>query len=516
MSGLLLRGGLIVDGTGKDPYRADLALRDGVITAIGNGLEVGDGDEVLDVDGLVVAPGFIDLHAHSDFSILGHPEGTSKVLQGVTTEVVGNCGLSVAPIASPEVATLLRPLMGYCDDPRVEWDWLSAADYLARVRRARPHLDIQLLAGHNTIRGSVLGLHNRPPTPQELIQMQELLDQALHDGAVGFSLGLMYPPSSYADEQELIALGEVLARHDALLASHMADYGAGLLQAVASMIRVAQASGCRLQISHLAVVGEENWGMVSDALALVDAAVAEGVDIAVDFYPYLAGSTNLSQLVPPSALEGGLDALRARLDDPAQRPLLLEHLRRRKGSWADILLVFAPASPGAQGRNVADAAADAGQDAAEFVLSLLAVGDPTIVAFGRSKQDLFAVASHPRSMVGSDGLAVNTTGFVGGPVPHPRFFGAYPAFFQKLVRGTPVLSLQEAVRKCTSAPAERLRLADRGVLAVGLRADVVVFDIATIADNSLYTDSRRVPEGIEHVIARGRRIAHGGRVLPRV
>lgn len=515
MSGIRLRGGLVVDGTGAEPYRADVSLRDGVIVAIGEDLALGDAED-LDVTGLVVAPGFVDLHAHSDLSILGHPQGTGKVLQGVTTEVVGNCGLSVAPVASREVVDLLRPLMGYCEDYSVEWDWLGAGEYLARVHAARPYLDIQLLAGHNAVRGSVIGLQNRPASPDELHAMQVLLDEALSEGAVGLSLGLMYPPSSYGDERELIALGEVLARHDALLASHMADYGAGLLDAVAAMLRVAKASGCRLQISHLAVVGRENWGMVSRALEMVDAAVAEGVDVAVDFYPYLAGSTNLSQLVPPWSLEGGLEGLRERLQDGKQREILLEHLNRRSGGWDEILVVFAPASPESQGMSVADAAKQAGVAPADLVIRLLTVGDPTIVAFGRGEEDLLAVAAHPRSMLGSDGVAVDTAGSVGGPVPHPRFFGAYPALFQKLVRERPVLTLQEAVRKCTSAPAERIRLYDRGRLAVGLRADVVVFDATTITDNALYTDSRRVPSGIEHVIARGQRIAHAGRILPRL
>lgn len=513
MTDLIIRNGLLVDGTGAAPRRGDLAAADGVITALGELPTTLDAGSVIDADGAVVAPGFIDIHAHSDFSILGSPAGTSKLLQGVTTEVVGNCGLSVVPITGPAVAEQLRPLMTYCDDPAVEWDWTTVASYLARVRAADPLLDVLVLAGHNAIRASVVGLDQRPATRIELDRMRQLLDDALRDGAVGMSLGLMYPPSCYADEDELVALGSVLAANDRLMASHMADYGAGVVEAVAAMIRVAERSGCRMQISHLTTAGRANWGLVREALDLVDAAAARGVDVAADMYPYLAGSTNLSQLVPLWTLDGGLARFRARLDEPATYSAIVEHLGTRAVGWDEILLASVASDPSLNGRRVADLAAERDQDPATTVIDLLRTCDPTIVAFGRSEDDLRAALSHPRTTIGSDGLAVDPAGSVGGPVPHPRFFGAFPALFQRYVRDEPLLTLEAAVHKCTGASAQRLRLRDRGTLAVGQRADIVVFDPATIADRATYVDSRQVPAGIDAVIRAGVVVARAGQVV---
>lgn len=509
---MILRGGLVVDGTGAPGVIADVAIEDGTIVAVGDLSDRRDSDE-RDVSGLVVAPGFVDIHSHSDLSILGHRQGTSMVLQGVTTEVVGNCGLSVAPAASAEVVAMMRPLMTYCEDASVEWDWLGVDGYLARVAEADPAMSIEILAGHNLIRGSVIGLEDRRATAEELERMCGMLDQALVDGARGMSIGLMYPPSSYADEDEFIALGRVIARHDGLLASHMANYSEGLLDAVSSMIRVGEESGCRIQISHLTATGRANWGRVVPALELIDAARARGVDVAADFYPYLAGSTNLSQVLPAWAMSGGFDALRARLADPEQRERIRQNLLGRGIEWSNYLLVFVASDPELDGSSIPDAAAARGTEPVELVLNLFVDCDPTIVAFGRSEDDLRAVMRHPVTVVGSDGLAVDTFGSVGGKVPHPRFFGTFPALFEKYVREEPILTLEEAVRKCTSAPAERLRLRDRGRIAPGLRADLVVFDLNEIADRSTYADSRQVPAGIRSVIHRGAEVARDGVVI---
>lgn len=506
---MIVSGGFVVDGTGVPGRIADVAVEGGRITAVGDLRDRRD-ETVLDATGLVVAPGFVDLHSHSDLSILGHPAGTSKVLQGVTTEVVGNCGLSVVPVASAAVAAALRPTMTYCDDPTVEWDWTGVSGYRARIAAADPSVGIEVLAGHGALRASAVGFDERAATPAELSAMTALLEDALDEGALGLSLGLMYPPSSYADEAELVALARTIAEHDALLAVHLADYSGGLVDAVAAMIRIAEIAGCRLQISHLTAVGREHWGAVPLALALIDSAIERGVDVAPDFYPYLAGSTNLSQLVPGWAMSGGPAALRRRIADPAERERIIDHLADRP--WSDYLLVATPGSPDLDGRRLPEAALERGLDEPGLVLELLAAGDPTIVAFGRSQADLDAVMVHSASVLGSDGLAVDPLGIVGGPAPHPRFFGAFPAVFEHAVRERGLLTLEDAVRKCTAAPAERVRLRDRGRIEPGLRGDLVVFDPATIADRATYTASRRTPEGIVAVIRAGTVVASGGRM----
>lgn len=507
----VITGGVLVDGTGTPLRSADVGITDGTIHAIGD-LTGAPAARVIDAAGAVVAPGFVDIHSHSDFTVLSHPEATSKILQGVTTEVVGNCGLAVVPVTSAGVVDALRPLMTYHNDPSVTWDWRSVADYRRRVEAAAPLLDVVVLAGHNAVRASVLGLAKRPATHAETAEMQALLDVALSEGARGMSVGLMYPPSMYAELDELVALGEVLARHDALLASHMVDYADNLLGAVDDMLAVAERSGCRLQISHLAVVGSRNWPLMEEAIARIEAAVDRGVDVAFDAYPYLAGSTNLSQLVPGWALDGGFDAFVERLGQPDLRQRMLDAMADRSMGWDEVLVVSIPWRAELNGRSIDQIAEEFGVDGSETVLRLLEHGDPTIVAFGRSEDVMRRVLGHPLAMIGSDGVAVPTEGEVGGPTPHPRFFGAFPGFFQRLVRERPLVSLERAVAMCTSQPADRLRLADRGRLVEGLRADIVVFDPATITEHATYTDSRRHPSGIHRVLVAGREVARDGAV----
>ncbi|GAB3763478.1 N-acyl-D-amino-acid deacylase family protein [Microlunatus parietis] len=504
-------GGSVVDGTGAVRRRADLGWRDGRIVAVGD-LGGAAAEERIDADGLVVAPGFVDLHGHSDLSILDHPAGTSKIRQGVTTEVAGNCGLAVAPVAADAVAGV-RGLLGIVELPEVPWSWSSVGDYLALVERSRPNLRIALLAGHLAIRASVVGLDQRPPDSDELAAMGGLVQQALDEGAVGLSLGLMYPPSAYASVEELTALAEVVARNNAVLTVHLRDYGAGLLDAVREALTVAERSGCRLQISHLTVAGRRNWGSVPAALAEIDAAAEAGVDVAVDCYPYLAGSTNLSQLAPRWAMDGGQDGLHARLAEPELRTKIIGQMSDPAVGWDEILLGLMPGRPELAGRTVADLAAETGQPPAAAAVELLAVADPSIIAFGRSEADLRAVMTHRLSMIGSDGLAVDPERRDRG-LPHPRYFGAYPGLFQRYVREESLLSVEDAVRRCTSAPALRAGLADRGRLEPGLLADLVIFDPATITERSTYLDPWAAPEGIARVVVGGRTVAVEGAVEP--
>ncbi|MFC7621079.1 amidohydrolase family protein [Microlunatus sp. GCM10028923] len=509
--GGLVVDGTVVDGAAAERRRADVGWRDGRIVAVGD-LAGASADVLIDADGLVVAPGFVDLHGHSDLSILDHPAGTSKIRQGVTTEVAGNCGLAVAPVAADAVAGV-RGLLGIVEVPEVGWAWSGVGEYLAEVEQHRPNLRIALLAGHLAIRASAVGLDQRPPSPEELAAMCGLVQQALDQGAVGLSLGLMYPPSAYASVEELTALAGVVARNDALLTVHMRDYGGGLLDAVREALTVAERSGCRLQISHLTVAGRRNWGSVPAALAEIDAAAEAGVDVAVDCYPYLAGSTNLSQLAPRWAMDGGQAGLHARLADPEVRTKIIEEMTDPAVGWDEILLGLMPGRPELAGRTVADVAAGTGQSPAAAAVELLAVADPSIIAFGRSEADLRAVLTHRLSMIGSDGLAVDPDRRDRG-LPHPRYFGAYPGLFQRYVREESLLGLEDAVRRCTSAPADRAGLSDRGRIVPGLLADLVIFDPDTITERSTYLDPWAAPEGIARVLVGGRTVAVDGVVEP--
>lgn len=508
---LILFGGDVVNGDGVSRVRADVGIRGTEIVAIGD-LSGADAQQRCDVGGLIVCPGFVDIHAHADLMTLAFPEAVNKIQQGITTEVVGNCGSGIAPFSDGAVREQVREAQSGIDVPGLDWDWTDIDGYLNRVDAVNAAVSVAVLVGHLPLRAGVVGFDQRPATSEETERMQSELDRMLGQGAVGMSLGLMRPPSTYATPDEMVALGQVLARHDALMAVHMRDYGSELLDAVEEMLDVAERAGCRLQISHLTVVGEANWGLVSDAMEAIDAACDRGLDVAFDIYPYLAGSTSLSQKTPRWAMDGGMQGFRARLADPVIRQRIVDEMNVGDPRWDWTLLAYVPQDETLNGSNVEDAAAQRGVAPVELVLELLAVSDPVMVAFGRSEDDLRAVLSHPRSMIGSDGLVVLPPETSGGSLPHPRAFGAYPGFFQRYVREQGTVSLERAVQMCTAAPASRVRLGDRGHLSEGARADVVAFDADRIAETSTYTEPRRAPVGIEQVVANGVRVVADGKV----
>jgi len=514
---LLLLGGTVVDGTGGPRRVADVAVRGERIVAVGNvaGLTA---PQVIDVSGLIVAPGFVDAHGHSDIAVLSAPGAPSKIHQGVTTEVMGNCGLGVAPVGPGADPGTIRSLLSIVDvDPGVAWRWRTMGEYLDTVEAQGAAMNVAALAGHLAIRASCVGFDDRAASPAELDGMCELADQALADGAAGLSTGLMYPPNAYARADELIALGEVVARHGALFTFHMRDYGDRLLESVAEALAVAQTSGCRVQLSHLAVVGRRNWGAVATALEAITAAARRGVDVAVDIYPYLAGSTNLTQLLPRWVLEGGTGPMLERLADPGVRRRIGDEIdRHRLQEWPDILLAGGEFADDAYpaGQSVAELAATHGRPPVELLLDLVTAsgGTAVIVAFGRSEDDLRAALTHPLSMIGSDGLGLDPAGPSGAGQPHPRSYGCYPRLLGSYVRDEPVLTLEAAVHKSTLQVARRFSIPDRGLVAVGSIADLVAFDPARIADRATYANPHQMAVGIAAVIVAGRPVLRDGRV----
>lgn len=511
---LLITGGTVVDGTGADGVRADVAVADGVIVAVGPGLgRSHPAGRTVDATGRTVCPGFVDIHTHSDLTLLSAPLARSAVHQGVTTVVVGNCGLGVAPLADGADVAGIRAAVGYLDlDPAVDWSWRDWAGYASALAAARPSVNVAGLVGHLPLRAGVVGFDDRPPTPVELDRMGELLAGALDDGAAGLSTGLMYAPLTFARTDELVALARVVAGHGALFAWHLRDYGDDVLPAVREALDVAAATGVRTQLSHLTAVGKRNWGSVATALELIDDARRDGLDVAVDMYPYLAGNAPLSQRLPAWAQAGGDAAMRARLADRVVVAELRAYWADQAIGWDEITVNAAPDDPGILGHTVAGLAAARGRHPDDVAVDLLTRHGNAVsmVAGGRGAGDLAAVLAHPASVIGSDGQALDTDGPTGAGIPHPRSYGCYPRLLGEYVEnGT--LTLAEAVHKGTSAAAARVGLTDRGTVAEGFAADLVVLDTATFTDRATFEHPRRHPDGVDAVIVNGRLAVDHGR-----
>ncbi|WP_103501589.1 MULTISPECIES: amidohydrolase family protein [unclassified Streptomyces] len=506
---LVLRGGTIIDGTGSPAGTGDVAVTGGRISAVGPELTT-RGRRELEITGAVVCPGFIDLHSHADFTVMGAPGAPTQLLQGVTTLVTGNCGFSPFPVV-PEHADELRALCGFLDD-NLSWEWTTAAGYADAVGRLPLGVNLALQTGHGALRVAAMGTGDRPPTPRELERMRQLLAATADDGAVGFSSGLIYPPGMYADTTELTALAEVAAAHGLLHSTHMRSEGAGLADAVDEALTVARDSGVRLQISHLKAAGVANWGTVGDALERIEAARADGLDVAADQYPYSASSTTLTTLLPDWALDGGVAALLDRLADPeryrsmaAEMTAALEAgtFRPERVTLAGLPDDDDPRHGHLIGRTVADAAAELGTPPAETVLDLLAAhgGQIASIHHSMSEDDVRHVMRHPAVAVASDGWILRRSG---PGRPHPRSFGTFARVLGHYSRDEDVLGLPEAVRKMTGLPASRLGWTDRGVLRPGAAADLVVFDPGTVVDRSTFAEPWRTAQGVAHTLVAGR------------
>ena len=502
---LVLTGGVVYDGTGGPGRPVEVGIRSGRFVLDPGAVPTAS---VIDVSGLALCPGFVDIHTHSDLTLLSGPSGPSSLRQGVTTQVVGNCGLGVAPLpaelAGGSDSAEIRSAAAYLDlDPAIPVTWRDIAGYLAALERARPAGNVATLVPHNPVRAGVVGFEARPSSVKERESIARLAAEGMDAGAVGVSTGLVYPPANSADDDELVALAEVVAERDKVFAWHVRDYADGLLPSVQQAIAVARRTGCRLQISHLAAVGRRNWGSVARALEDIDLANDDGCDIAVDCYPYLAGSAPLSQLLPAWALAGGETLMRSRLSESRARRAVQQEWRQAHFEWPDIMIAVVPADAddGAVGRTVAELAAADGREGSDLVLEMLAEHGHSVlmVAFGRDERDLRTVLAHPRSMVASDGLAIDPTGITGSAgLPHPRSFGCFPRFLSRYCD-----DLADGIRRCTSAPADRVGLRDRGRIADGLPADLVVFDPATLSDTATFAEPQQFPTGIALVLVNG-------------
>jgi len=469
---LILRGGAVYDGTGSEPFNADIGITGDRITALGE-LSSATANDEIDASGMAVSPGFIDVHSHDDFHVVSSPDVEHNTLQGITTVVVGNCGFGAAPCDTARLGELFKL------PPEVK-PWDGYAGYLATVDQVKPSLNVAVLIGHNTLRLDAMGDNQEvPPSIDQVTHMAGWVAEGMDAGAVGFSTGLVYEPGRFSTTDEIAAVATVAGGYRGVYASHIRNEGPGLLEAVEEAIIVGEMSGCSVQISHHKASGSDNWGRIEQTLELIEAARERGLNITADQYPYTSGSTRLAALLQNGALtdaSGGFGRVQAE----------------------DVLIATAPGYPTHEGRSLASFVDEwdlPAEDAAQKVLN--EAGDGVyVVVFMMDEGDVRRVMAHPTTMIGTDGIPA-------GSKPHPRAWGTYPRILGKYVRDEGVISLQDAIHKMSGMPAEKFQLAGRGVVKEGAFADLVVFDPSTVIDTATYEDPKTPPTGMPHVIVNG-------------
>lgn len=498
---LILSGGLVIDGTGRKPYAANVCVQDGKIACITT--DTADAKEILDVSGLAVTPGFIDTHSHSDANLLLDAPTESKLAQGVTTEIIGNCGMSVLPATEgfyQEIDDYVQ--LNYGTHARN-----SVSDYARDVEEKGLSINCGMLVGHSMLRMAVMGFVNRDPDAREMEQLKQLLDRELRRGAKGMSLGLIYPPSAFSSQEELVELTKVIAQHDAILAVHMRNEGAKVFEAVDEMITIGELSGAHIHISHLKLMGKPQWGRSQELLNKIRAARDRGVHITCDQYPFHASSTLVTAMVPHWAHAGGPEAMMRRLENREGTIYqeIQKEMENRGGPHAVLVVSTKGAHPAWEGKFMDEIAQELGVDPVDAVIRVVletkTVGE--CIYFSMDRQDVLNIMKEQYICVGSDGNALSFDKNFTKSNVHPRHFAAFSEYFQT-VREEQLMPLETAVYKATGLAAEIMNIKDRGVLAEGMAADIAVFQPETFESCSTFMESRIPPVGMRHVLVNGK------------
>jgi N-acyl-D-aspartate/D-glutamate deacylase len=514
----VIRGGRLLDGTGAPWIRADIAIRGDRIAAIGR-LDGVPTRRTIDARNRIVAPGFIDMHSHSDFTLLVDGHAQSKIRQGVTTEVIGETE-SVGPMIGLAVdvrKNALTPL-------GLKLDWQDFAGYFSRLEKQGISVNVLSFVGAGQLRTAVVGLENRPPSSAEIERMKALAREAMAQGAFGLSSGLIYPPNSYMTIDELVELARIAGQEGGIYISHLRDEGAGLVKAVREAITIGERAGLPVGIFHFKAVGSMR-GKILEAIRVIEEAQWRGIEVAANQYPYVASSTNLAARgIPPWVQEGGRQKMIERLKDPKVRERIRAEMASGLPGWESIndlggfenirvSRVRSERNKKYEGQSIAAIAKDRGVAPEDTLMDLLVEeeGNVSAIYFIMTEEDIKAAMKLPWVSIGSDGTAVRPEGVLGQGRPHPRWYGTFPRVLGKYVREEKVLTLEEAIRKMTSLPAAQLRLGDRGLLKVGMAADVVVFDPDRVTDRATFEDPHRYAEGIDIVIVNGERVIDEGR-----
>ena len=483
----IITNGFVYTGDGSPPFKGDVGIKDGRIAALG---KLGDyADSITDAKGMAICPGFVDLHTHTDTNFLQCPEGDSRIFQGITTDAGGNCG----------------------DSPFPAGPYSSAAVFMDVLKKQKIGINYCSFTRQGSIRSAVIGDWNAPATREQIKAMQDLLEKQLEEGSIGISCGLEYAPGAYATNEELVELLNIVSKHNKLFAIHMRNEDDRVEQAVSEAISMARAAGARLQISHLKAQNFDNWHKGPALIRLIENARSEGLDVAFDRYPYIAFSTGLTSFIPLDGRQGSTDDVLSRLQDKETAQAFGVYARSRFARFGgpQNVLISACLLPhnkeAFMGRTVEECARITGKSEWDFVKDLLVEErlQSSMVVFAMTEDNVRLFLSHPLGMPASDGSVYSPQGPLSKTIPHPRSYGTFPRFLGKYCREEKLMDFAEAVKKITSLPASRLGLKDRGLLSPGYRADVVVFNQATVIDKATFADPHRFPEGIPHVWVNG-------------
>ena len=508
---IVITNGHIIDGTGSPWYSGDVGIRDGKIAAIGN-LSDAKRARTIDARGKVVAPGFIDMLGQSEYTILVEPRLPSKIYQGITTEVTGE-GESIAPLND----AIIRADQEQFDHYRIQVDWRTFREYFSRLEKQRIGINIASYVGATRVRRMVLGDNDVQPTPEQLEQMQEFVRQAMRDGAVGVSTSLEYAPAPYAKTDELIALAAEAAKFGGIYATHMRNEGTGILPAIDEALRIGREAHIPVEIWHLKVGGKPSWGRMPEVVAKINAARAQGIDVTADTYSYPAWFNDFSAFIPAWAHDGGNAKLIERLRDPAVRERIRKDMLTPSDQWDNewqeipgpeavlIGVVHNPQLLPLQGKTLAEIAKLWNKDPMDALFDLLIEDHAltSVAVFGMSEPDVALALQQPWVSVDNDSSGTSPDGILGKEHPHPRAYGTFPRILRKYVREEHKLTLEDAIRKFSALPAQRMRFADRGVLKAGLWADVVIFDPAKVHDVATFENPNQLSQGMESVLING-------------
>ena len=514
---LAILNGRVIDGAGNPWFKADLAIKGDEIAWMGKRFK-GESRKTLDASGCFVVPGFIDAHSHADFTSLVHRDMENLVHQGITTVVAGQCGSSLAPLSDLSREEAEKSLQGSLPEGvELKLTWSTFEEYLREEEKERMGVNVAHMVGHGAVRAAAMGFEARPPTDEELDHMRELVEEAMKAGAFGLSTGLIYPPGLYAETSEIVELAKVAARFGGVYDSHIRGEGRGLMKALREALEIGFQAGIPVQISHHKIASKRLWGKSVETLKLFEEARSKGLDVTLDQYPYVAGSTSLMALLPPWVHDGGREKALERLRDEEARKKIRRDISEGIEGWENfagelgwsnvyVTYVQSEANKHLEGLNLTEIKEKKGvkdEFEALFQLLLEEEGSASMVIFYGDEEDVKRIMRSPLHMVGTDAGSCAAHGPFRRGKPHPRHYGTYPRVLGKYVREEQTLTWEQAVRKMTSLPAQRFKLWDRGLLKPGFKADITVFNPDTIIDKATFTDPHQYPEGIVHVIVNG-------------